>query len=138
MAVSDSPAGPFEFYGHIRYPESIRNGKELNEYLPFDPAVLVDDDGKVWLYYGFCPEIDMEKPDMGVEEKTGNGHQPGSYGGRVGAGYAYFEGRAGNDGSGTEAGERHRVRGHGFFEASSIVEKWERSITYVLFQPFKP
>lgn len=27
VAVSDSPAGPFEFYGHIRYPESIRNGK---------------------------------------------------------------------------------------------------------------
>ena len=36
VAVSDSPAGPFEFYGHIRYPESIRNGKELNEYLPFE------------------------------------------------------------------------------------------------------
>ena len=68
VAVSDSPAVPFEYYGHIHYPKSIRNGKELNEFLPFDPAVLVDDDGKVWLYYGFCPEFATEKPDMGVEE----------------------------------------------------------------------
>lgn len=52
VAVSDSPAGPFEFCGHICYAD----GKVLNEYLPFDPAVLVDDDGKVYLYYGFAPK----------------------------------------------------------------------------------
>lgn len=52
VAVSDSPAGPFEFYGHIHYAD----GKVLDEYLPFDPAVLVDDDGKVYLYYGFAPK----------------------------------------------------------------------------------
>lgn len=52
VAVSDSPAGPFEFYGHIHYAD----GKVLAEYLPFDPAVLVDNNGKVYLYYGFAPK----------------------------------------------------------------------------------
>lgn len=55
VAVSDSPAGPFEFYGHVHYPQKIMNGKVLQENMPFDPAVLTDDDGKVYLYYGFAP-----------------------------------------------------------------------------------
>lgn len=50
VAVSDSPAGPFEFYGHVHHPD----GKILSELLPFDPAVLVDDDGRAYLYYGFA------------------------------------------------------------------------------------
>lgn len=55
VAVSDSPAGPFEFYGHVKYPESMNGGKDVNEFMPFDPAVLTDDDGRVYLYYGFTP-----------------------------------------------------------------------------------
>lgn len=54
VAVSDSPTGPFTFYGHVRYPKSINGGKELNEFFPFDPAVFMDDDGKIFLYYGFA------------------------------------------------------------------------------------
>lgn len=52
VAVSDHPAGPFEFYGHVHYAD----GKVLDEHLPFDPAVFVDDDGKIYLYYGFAPK----------------------------------------------------------------------------------
>ena len=59
VAVSDSPAGPFEFYGHVHYAD----GKVLDEHLPFDPAVFVDDDGKVYLYYGFAPKP-MFHPDL--------------------------------------------------------------------------
>lgn len=55
VAVSDSPAGPFEFYGHVKYPAHIESGKTLQEFMPFDPAVLTDDDGRVYLYYGFAP-----------------------------------------------------------------------------------
>ena len=54
VAVSDSPAGPFSFLGHVKYPEHILQGKTLQEYMPFDPAVLTDDDGRVYLYYGFA------------------------------------------------------------------------------------
>ena len=59
VAVSDSPAGPFRFYGHVRYPKHIHGGKLLTEYMPFDPAVLVDD-GRVFLYYGSAPAGEKE------------------------------------------------------------------------------
>lgn len=62
VAVSDSPAGPFEFYGHVKYPEHILGGKVLNEHFPFDPAVLTDDDGRVYLYYGFSIKKGMFLP----------------------------------------------------------------------------
>lgn len=64
VAVSDSPAGPFSFYGHVRYPDSIREGAVLREFMPFDPAVL-NDDGRIYLYYGFAPaeEKEMKIPD---------------------------------------------------------------------------
>jgi len=60
VAVSDSPAGPFSFYGHVKYPKSLYEGKKLTEYMPFDPAVLTDDDGRVYLYYGFAPAEEKE------------------------------------------------------------------------------
>ena len=53
VAVSDRPEGPFVFYGHVKYDDSIRGGAVLHEHMPFDPAVLVDDDGRIYLYYGF-------------------------------------------------------------------------------------
>ncbi len=53
VAVSDTPEGPFEFHGHVKYPDNLYGGKVLGDYLPFDPAVLTDDDGRVYLYYGF-------------------------------------------------------------------------------------
>ncbi|MDO5424561.1 MAG: family 43 glycosylhydrolase [Eubacteriales bacterium] len=70
VAVSDSPAGPFEFYGHVKYPASILGGKTLQEHMPFDPAVLTDDDGRVYLYYGFAPacEKEMHFPEISEEE----------------------------------------------------------------------
>ncbi|MDD3429498.1 MAG: family 43 glycosylhydrolase [Oscillospiraceae bacterium] len=57
VAVSDSPAGPFSFYGHVHYTD----GTVLSEYMPYDPSVLVDDDGSVYLYYGFSSEMLAEK-----------------------------------------------------------------------------
>lgn len=70
VAVSDSPAGPFEFYGHVHYPENILGGKTVTEGMVFDPAVLTDDDGRVYLYYGFAPaaEKEMKLPDLNVED----------------------------------------------------------------------
>ena len=70
VAVSDSPTGPYEFYGHVHYPPHIREGNILQEYMVFDPAVLTDEDGRVWLYYGFAPacEKEMKFPDFTEEE----------------------------------------------------------------------
>lgn len=69
VAVSDYPAGPFEFYGHVKYPESLHGGKTLNEYMPFDPAVLTDDDHRVYLYYGFCPAEEKEIKEILLSEE---------------------------------------------------------------------
>ena len=71
VAVSDSPTGPFEFYGHVKYPANLLGGKDLNEHLPFDPGVLVDDDGRVYLYYGFSPAGEMKAPDAGSAQELG-------------------------------------------------------------------
>lgn len=48
VAVSDVPAGPFEYLGDIRY----KDGTPVLKYLTNDPAVL-NDGGRIWLYYGW-------------------------------------------------------------------------------------
>ena len=53
VAVCDTPDGTYEFYGHIRYPDGRLWGRKKGDEFPFDPAVLVDDDGRVYLYSGF-------------------------------------------------------------------------------------
>lgn len=70
VAVSDHPAGPFQFYGHVHYPAHMQGGKTLTEHMVFDPAVLTDDDGRVYLYYGFCPACEKEMliPEFSEEE----------------------------------------------------------------------
>lgn len=55
VAVSDTPTGEYKFYGHIHYPDGTLLGEKENDLFQFDPGVLVDDDGKVYLYSGFCP-----------------------------------------------------------------------------------
>ncbi len=52
VAESDSPAGPFKVIGKITAPPDAPDiGGWRNMYS--DPGVLVDDDGKVYLYWGF-------------------------------------------------------------------------------------
>ncbi len=50
VAVADHPAGPYAFYGHIHYPDGTIWGRKKGDSFPFDPGVLVDDDGSVYLY----------------------------------------------------------------------------------------
>ncbi|WEV74674.1 family 43 glycosylhydrolase [Bifidobacterium sp. ESL0798] len=57
VAVSDKPSGPFEFYGHVHYPNGKIWGRCKGDSFPFDPGVLVDDDGKVYLYSGFYTPV---------------------------------------------------------------------------------
>lgn len=53
VAVCDTPAGEYEFLGHIHYADGTLWGRRRGDQLPFDPGVLADDDGRVWLYSGF-------------------------------------------------------------------------------------
>lgn len=50
VAVSDTPTGPFAPYGVVR----TADGKPFEAFKMFDPGVLVDDDGRVYLFVGFC------------------------------------------------------------------------------------
>jgi len=49
VSVSDTPEGPFRFLSTYEYAP----GDEGDEGVYNDPGVLVDDDGKVYIYYGF-------------------------------------------------------------------------------------
>ncbi|WP_321971013.1 family 43 glycosylhydrolase [Paratractidigestivibacter sp.] len=57
VAVCDEPAGAYEFLGHVSWPDGTPYGKRAGDGLPFDPGVLVDDDGRVWLYTGFATPV---------------------------------------------------------------------------------
>lgn len=53
VAVSSHPAGPYQFHGHVHYKDGTLWGRKKGDQFPFDPGVLVDDDGSVYLYSGF-------------------------------------------------------------------------------------
>lgn len=55
VAVGESPVGPFSYYGRVHYPDGTIAGTDPEDVYQFDPAVLYDEDGRVWLYSGFGP-----------------------------------------------------------------------------------
>lgn len=53
VAVSDRPQGPFTYLANVAFPDGTEPAAKL-----FDPGVLVDDDGRIYLYTGFVPTPD--------------------------------------------------------------------------------
>ncbi|WP_055109907.1 MULTISPECIES: family 43 glycosylhydrolase [Paenibacillus] len=53
VAVCDSPAGEYEFYGYVRYSDGTRLGERQGDEPQFDPAVLTEGES-TYLYTGFC------------------------------------------------------------------------------------
>jgi len=60
VAVCDTPAGKFEFYGYVRYPDGTRLGEREGDQHQFDPGVLTEGD-RTYLYTGFCPRGDKSR-----------------------------------------------------------------------------
>lgn len=60
-AVCDTPAGEYQFYGHVKYSDDHILGSKPGEVNCFDPGIFVDDDGRVYLYIGFSPFGDLRK-----------------------------------------------------------------------------
>lgn len=56
VAVSDSPAGKYEYLGFVRW----KDGSPMRKYVCFDPAVI-NDNGIIRLYYG--TQYDFEERD---------------------------------------------------------------------------
>lgn len=60
VAVCDTPAGEFEFYGYVHYEDGTRLGERKGDEPQFDPGVLTEGD-KTYLYTGFCGMGDMSR-----------------------------------------------------------------------------
>lgn len=60
VAVCDTPAGEYEFYGHVHYADGTLLGNRETDEPQFDPGVLFED-GKVYLYTGFCAVGDKSR-----------------------------------------------------------------------------
>lgn len=55
VAKSETPTGPFEFYGQVKYSDGNIVGKQRGDVFQFDPGILVDNH-RVYLYSGFAPK----------------------------------------------------------------------------------
>ncbi len=53
VAVCDTPAGKYEYYGDVIAADGHIQGTAPDDDYMFDPAIFVDDDGKIYLYSGF-------------------------------------------------------------------------------------
>ncbi len=60
VAVSDTPAGPYEFYGYIHYEDGTKLGDRDGDEPQFDPGVITEGD-ETYLYTGFCGQGDKSR-----------------------------------------------------------------------------
>ena len=60
VAVCDTPAGHYMFYGVVRDREGGILGERPGDTIPFDPGVFRDEDGTVYLYSGNGPRTEKE------------------------------------------------------------------------------
>lgn len=57
VAVCDTPAGKFEFYGIVQDKQGGYIGERAGDTIAFDPGVFIDDDGSIYLYSGNGPRV---------------------------------------------------------------------------------
>lgn len=60
VAVCDTPAGYYEFYGYVHYSDGTNLGSREKDEPQFDPAVLTEGD-RTYLYTGFCARGDKSR-----------------------------------------------------------------------------
>ncbi len=60
VAVSDTPAGRYEFYGYVHYEDGTRLGERAGDEPQFDPGVLTEGE-RTYLYTGFCGRGDRSR-----------------------------------------------------------------------------
>lgn len=60
VAVCDTPAGEYEFYGYVHYADGTRLGEKEGDEPQFDPGVITEGD-VTYLYTGFCGPGDKSR-----------------------------------------------------------------------------
>ncbi len=53
VAVCDTPAGRYEFYGYVHYADGTLLGRKEGDEPQFDPGVITEG-GRTYMYTGFC------------------------------------------------------------------------------------
>ena len=105
VAVCDTPAGKFEFYGYVHYADGTRLGERDGDEPQFDPGVLTEGE-KTFLYTGFCGKGDKSRS--------------GAMATVLGADMLTIKEPPVIVVPGCEYGKNSGFEGHEFFEASSI------------------
>ena len=114
VAVCDEPAGEYEFYGHVHYPDGTLLGKKEGDVFQFDPGVYREGD-KVYLYSGFCPRLGTWKP-----QGTDNGRIEGPIVVQLEADMLTVKTTPKIIAPFIDNGKGTTFEGHEFFEASSM------------------
>ena len=60
VAVCDTPAGRYEFYGYVHYEDGTRLGEKAGDQPQFDPGLLTEGE-RTYLYTGFCGRGDKSR-----------------------------------------------------------------------------
>lgn len=63
VAVSDNPAGKYEFLGYVKHPDGTPLGLKEGDLIQFDPGVFIDDDKTIYLYSGNAPRTLADMSD---------------------------------------------------------------------------
>lgn len=111
VAVCDEPAGKYEFYGYVHYPDGTRLGEREGDEPQFDPGVLTEGD-RTYMYSGFC----------GVGDKSRTGSRVCTLDKDMLTVITGPETVV----PGSEYSEGTGYEGHAFFEASSIRKVGEK------------
>lgn len=116
VAVCDTPAGHYEFYGYVSKTDGTKLWSNAGEPFLFDPGIFVDDDGRIYLYTGFAPDYPMPAAITGGKRHTYKGGYAIELEGDMltvkGEPKLLFPRKGDARGTGFE--------GHEFFEASSM------------------
>ena len=105
VAVCDTPAGKYEFYGYVHYEDGTRLGEKEGDEPQFDPGVLTEGD-VTYLYTGSCGKGDKSRT--------------GAMATVLGADMLTIREAPVFVAPGCEYGAGTGFEGHEFFEASSI------------------
>ena len=62
VATSNTPEGPFTFYGNVHHPDGTVWGMKEGDRQQFDPGIFIDDDKRIYLYSGFSSIIKVSFP----------------------------------------------------------------------------
>lgn len=124
VATSNTPEGPFTFYGNVHHPDGTVWGMKEGDRQQFDPGIFIDDDKKIYLYSGFSstPEV-IERIKRKIPEdalKKFNMTCDGSWVCQLEEDMLTLKGDYKMIVPGVENSSGTGFEGHEFFEASSM------------------